>query len=125
MAGQVPLLPSQDPSLLTPSPLFLSFSSQETLAGAGEETQGELFYIFVNRVSEREKGSELISQEGIQFGFYGHGYWLYVVGIFLFFINPAVWGLGSRLVAGPHGPSCSLGVPGSKQPGGEVVKTGT
>ena len=98
-----------------PPPLSLSFSSQEALAGAGEETQGELFYIFVNRVSEREKGSELISQEGIQFGFYDHGYWLYFVGIFLFFINPAVWGLGSGLVAGPLGPSCFLGVPGSSQ----------
>ena len=74
-----------------------------------------MFYIFVNRVSEREKGSELISQEGIQFGFYGRGYWLYFVGIFLFFINPAVRGLGSQLVAGPLGPSCSLGVPGSSQ----------
>ena len=69
--------------------------------------QGELFYIFVNWVSEREKGSELISQEGIQFGFYGHCYWLYFVGIFLFFINPAVWGLGSRPAAGSRGPSFS------------------
>lgn len=55
----------------------------------------ELFYIFVNRVSEREKGPELISQEGIQFGFYGHGYWSYFAGIFLFVINAVIWGLGS------------------------------
>lgn len=47
---------------------------------------GELFYIFVNQVSEREKDPKLIIQEGIQFGFYGHGYWSYFVGIFLFFL---------------------------------------
>lgn len=48
---------------------------------------GELFYIFVNQISEREREMDpkLIIHEGIQFGFYGHGYWSYFVGIFLFF----------------------------------------
>lgn len=64
-----------------------------------------MFYIFVNRVSEREKGPELINQEGIQFGFYGHGYWSYFVGIFLFFINAVIWELESWLAAGPRGSS--------------------
>lgn len=93
VAGQVPTLGLQghlccprNPSPASASSLALSLSSQEELAGAIDaEMPGELFYIFVNRVSERDKGPELINQERIQFGFYGHGYWSYFVGIFLFF----------------------------------------
>lgn len=93
VAGQVLTLSLRDhlccpkhPSLASASSLTLSLDPQEELAGAFDaEMPGELFYILVNRVSEREKGPELINQEGIQFGFYGHGYWSYFAGIFLFF----------------------------------------
>lgn len=94
VAGQVPTLGLlrghlcclRNPSPASTSSHALSLSSQEELAGAIDaEMPRELFYIFVNRVSERDKGPELINQERIQFGFYGHGYWSYFVGIFLFF----------------------------------------
>lgn len=62
---------------------------------------GKSFYIFVNQVSETEKDPKLIIHEGIQFGFYGHGYWSCFVGIFLFFINLAVWGWGADWLLGP------------------------
>lgn len=77
---------------------------------------GELFYIFVNQASEEEKDPKLIIHEGIQFGFYGLGYWSYFVGIFLFFINPVVWGLRSRLAAGPRG-SSGLTLKSRRRPG--------
>ena len=103
MAGQVPVLSLQGPLVLPQAPSPASASSLapelELRGRAGwslaAEVPGGLFYIFVNRVSEREEGPELINQEGIQFGFYGHGYWSYFAAIFLFFINTAIQGLRS------------------------------
>lgn len=73
-------------------------------AGCSQKCKGKLFYIFVNQVSEREKDPELISQEGIQFGFYGRGYWSYFCGeLFICLLTQESGNQGIDWVLGPVG----------------------
>lgn len=104
VAGQVPILSQpghwcrpRHPSPASAPSLVLSLSSQEELAGAVDvEMLGELFYIFVNRVSEREKRAPSSStRKESNLAFMAMVIGLILWGSFYFFINAAIWELGS------------------------------